>query len=116
RRQYAYRFSIVGFISQVLPMADTTMEKRYAYCRLLERRLPSEASGSLDLGDQVQMTHLRVKKTGEHDLSLEMGGGVLHSFGEGGPGGYEDLLAPLSELIGRLNERFGADLAEADRL
>jgi type I restriction enzyme, R subunit len=116
-RTWLKRFiSRYGFISQVLPMADTTMEKRYAYCRLLERRLPSEPSGSMDLGDQVQMTHLRVKKTGEHDLSLEKGGGVLHTFGEGEPGGYEDLLAPLSELIGRLNERFGIDLSEADRL
>jgi hypothetical protein len=103
-----------GFISQVLPMADTTIEKRYAYCRLLERRLPSEPTGSLDV--DVEMTHLRVQMTGEHDLSLEKGGGVLRAFGEGGPAGYEDLLAPLSELIERLNERFGGDLSEADRL
>ncbi|MGQ0669298.1 MAG: RNA-binding domain-containing protein, partial [Actinomycetota bacterium] len=116
-RTWLKRFvSRYGFISQVLPMSDTTMEKRFAYCRLLERRLPSEPSGSMDLGDQVQMTHLRVTRTGEHDLSLEKGGGVLRAFGEGGPGGYEDLLAPLSELIDRLNERFGADLSEADRL
>jgi len=116
-RTWLKRFvSRYGFISQVLPMADTAMEKRYAYCRLLERRLPSEPSGSMDLGDQVQMTHLRVQKAGEHDLSLEKGGGVLHAFGEGGPGGYEDLLAPLSKLIDRLNERFGGDLSEADQL
>jgi type I restriction enzyme R subunit len=70
----------------------------------------------MDLGDQVQMTHLRLSKTGEHDLSLEKGGGVLRAFGEGGPGGYEELMAPLSELIERLNERFGADLSEGDRL
>jgi type I restriction enzyme R subunit len=105
-----------GFVSQVLPMADTAMEKRYAYCRLLQRRLPSEPSGSMDLGDQVQMTHLRVGKTGEHDLSLREGAGVLRAFGEGEPGGYEELMEPLSELIGRLNERFGSDLSDADRL
>jgi type I restriction enzyme R subunit len=116
-RTWLKRFvSRYGFISQVLPMADTEMEKRYANCRLLETRLPSEPSGSMDLGDQVEMTHLRVRKTGDHDLSLEQGGRVLHAFGEGGPEGYEDLLAPLSELIQRLNERFGADLSEADRL
>jgi hypothetical protein len=44
------------------------------------------------------------------------GGGVLRAFGEGEPGGYQDLREPLSELIERLNERFGADLSEADRL
>ncbi|HEX9123268.1 MAG TPA: Fe-S cluster assembly protein SufD [Actinomycetota bacterium] len=116
-RTWLKRFvSRYGFISQVLPMADTAMEKRYAYCRLLERRLPSEPSGSMDLGDQVQMTHLHLKEAGQHDLSLAKGGGLLHAFGEGGPGGYEDLLAPLSELIDRLNERFGGDLSEADRL
>jgi type I restriction enzyme R subunit len=105
-----------GFISQILPLGDTAMEKRYAYGRSLERYLPSEPSGSLDLGDQVAMTHLRVKHTGEHDLSLEQGGGVLRAFGEGGPGGYQELLAPLSELIDKLNELFGSGLSEADRL
>jgi type I restriction enzyme R subunit len=116
-RSWLKRFvSRYGFISQVLPLGDTTMEKRYAYCRLLERRLPSEAAGSMDLGEQIEMTHLRVKETGEHDLSLERGAGVLHTFGEGGPGGYEDLLEPLSVLLDRVNERFGADLSEANRL
>jgi len=105
-----------GFISQILPMADTSMEKRYTYCRFLERRVPAQASGSMDLGDQVEMTHLRVRRTGRHDISMDRGGGVLHTYGEGAPGGYEDLLAPLSELIDRLNERFGADLSEGDRL
>jgi hypothetical protein len=97
-------------------LGDTAMEKRYAYCRFLERRLPSQASGSMDLGDQVQMTHLRVKRTGEHDLSLEKGAGVLHAFGDGDPGGYADLLAPLSQLIDKLNDLFGSHLSDADRL
>ncbi|MEX0754139.1 MAG: DEAD/DEAH box helicase family protein [Actinomycetota bacterium] len=105
-----------GFISQILPLGDTAMEKRHAYCRLLMRRLPGPPSGSVDLDDQVEMTHLRVSKTGERDLSLAEGGGVLHAFGTDDPGGYEELLAPLSELIERLNEAFGAALSEADRL
>jgi hypothetical protein len=37
-RTWLKRFvSRYGFLSQILPMADTTMEKRYAYCRLLAR-------------------------------------------------------------------------------
>jgi type I restriction enzyme R subunit len=116
-RAWLKRFvSRYGFLSQILPLGDTTMEKRYMYCRLFERRLPSAPSGSMDLGEQLEMTHLRVRRTGEHDLALEKGGTVLKAFGEGGPGGYEDLYAPLSELIERLNELFGAALSEADRL
>jgi type I restriction enzyme R subunit len=116
-RVWVKRFvSRYSFLSQVLPLADTTMEKRYAYCRLLETRLPAEPTGSMDVGDQVEMTHLRVRRTGDHDINLEQGGGVLHAFGDGAPGGYDDLLEPLSELIDRLNERFGADLSEGDRL
>jgi type I restriction enzyme R subunit len=114
-RAWLKRFvSRYAFVSQVLPMADTTMEKRYAYCRHLQATLPHVSDGSLDV--DVQMTHLRVVRRGEVDISLGDGGGVLRAFGEGGPGGHEDLHEPLSELVKRLNERFGADLSEADRL
>lgn len=92
------------------------MEKRYTFCRLLERRLPGRTGGSLDLGDDVRLTHLKVVQTGRHELSLERGGGELHAFGAEGPGGYEDELTRLSELIARLNEHFGPNLSEADRL
>jgi type I restriction enzyme, R subunit len=105
-----------GFISQIVPMADTRMERRYAYCRHLLRLLPARPDGSLDLGDQVQLTHLRVAKTGEFDISLKRGEGVLKAFTGDGPSGYEPTLAPLSELIDRLNETFGTNLTEADRL
>jgi type I restriction enzyme R subunit len=92
------------------------MEKRYQYCRYLLRRLPARDRGGLDLGDQVQLTHLRVAKTGEHDLSLEKGEGTLRAFGKGAPGGWEDHLEPLSEIVQRFNEAFGVNLTEADQL
>jgi type I restriction enzyme, R subunit len=105
-----------GFISQIVPMTDTRMERRYAYCRYLLRLLPARPDGSLDLGEQVQLTHLRVAKTGDFDVSLTKGEGVLKAFTGDGPSGYEPTLAPLSELIDRLNETFGTNLTEADRL
>jgi type I restriction enzyme R subunit len=105
-----------AFISQVIPMGDTRMERRFAYCRHLVRLLPARPDGSVDLGDRVQLTHLRVAKQGDHDLSLRKGEGVLRTFTGEGPGGYEPTLAPLSELIERLNEVFGTNLTEADRL
>lgn len=85
-------------------MHDTTMEKRYAYCRLLHRLLPSPPSGSMDLGDDVELTHLRVARTGDYDLSLEKGGGVLTAFGGDAPKGYEPLIEPLSAVIRKINE------------
>lgn len=105
-----------SFLSQVIPYADTDMEKRYQYCRNLARRLPQRDSGVTDLGDKVELTHLRVAKTGQHNLGLEKGGGKLRSFGDGGPGGWEDQLEPLSEVIRRVNEAFGINLTDGDRL
>src|SRR5207247_5329403 len=77
---------------------------------------PARADGSVDLGERVQLTHLRVAKTGDCDISLKKGEGVLKAFSGDGPSGYEPTLAPLSELIDRLNETFGTNLTEADRL
>jgi type I restriction enzyme R subunit len=116
-RTWLKRFvSRYAFLSQVIPYGDTEMEKRYQYCRHLLRRLPKRENGALDLGDQVALTHLRVAKTGDHRVSVDKGGGTLRSFGGGGPGGWEDSLEPLSEVIQRINEAFGLKLTDADRL
>ncbi|MGH2760778.1 MAG: RNA-binding domain-containing protein, partial [Actinomycetota bacterium] len=117
-RRVLHRFvSLYAFVSQILPLDDTMLEKRYQYCRLLEHALPRPHPGALDLGD-LELTHLRLRRTGRHTLDIATGEALpLVAFPgvEPGPTAIPGL-EPLSEVIRRINELFGLDLGEADRL
>lgn len=107
---------LYAFISQIMPMHDTQMEKRFAYCRYLERRLPKREQGVLDLGE-LELTHLRLKRMGGHQIEIEEGARPLVSFtGDGTGQSVLPGMEPLSTVIERINETFGLDLGEADRL
>jgi type I restriction enzyme R subunit len=106
-----------AFLSQVVPYHDKGLERLYVYGRALLNRLPRRQDPSVDIGE-VQLTHLRVSKTGEHDASLDAEGEqMLPGFlgGGAGPQNDPDKLA-LSELIEELNDRFGLGLGEADKI
>jgi type I restriction enzyme R subunit len=117
-RDAARRFvRLYAFLGQILPYTDARAEKLYAYIRTLLRRLPQQKEGRLDLGDRLLLTHLRIEKTGDHDLSLDHGQGELPGFGGDGRGPQvDDERDHLSELIRVINDRFGANLGKADQL
>jgi type I restriction enzyme R subunit len=86
--------------------------------KALLTELPQETHGRLDLGDRVFLTHLRLEKTGDHDLSLTHGAGEVPGFRGDGSGRQdpEEEKDRLSELIRELNDRFGTNLGKADQL
>ncbi|MEE1927593.1 type I restriction endonuclease [Streptomyces sp. TRM 70351] len=103
-----------GFLSQIVPYRDADLERLYLYGRHLLNRLPRRGDGGVDIGD-VDLSHLRIQKTGEHDLTLTAEGAAeLRGFGEGGGGPKEQEKSPLSELIERFNDKFGTDFTEQD--
>ncbi|MET9314204.1 type I restriction endonuclease [Kribbella sp. NPDC003505] len=106
-----------GFLAQVMQFTDRELERLYLYGKHLLNRLPQRRSPSLDIGD-IDLTHLRVSKTGEHDVSLEPEGEqVLPGFDDGGTCIVRDpKTALLSELIEDFNNRYGLGLSEADKL
>jgi type I restriction enzyme, R subunit len=108
---------LYAFIAQIMPLHDTQMEKRYAYCRYLARRLPKRDVGVLDLGE-LELTHLRIRESGKHRITLDdEEPDDLSSFTGDGTG--QDTLPgmeALSVVIGRINEAFGLNLDEGDLL
>ncbi len=48
--------SLYTFVTQILPLAETELEKRCLFCRLLSLRLPARPTVTLDL--DVALTHL----------------------------------------------------------
>lgn len=105
-----------GFLAQIVPYQDPELERLYLYGRHLLNRLPRGRDGSVDLGE-VDLSHLRVEKTGEHDLRLDPEGStVMRGFGDGVGSAKEPEKSPLSELIEKFNARHGTDFTEQDLL
>ena len=71
----------------------------------------------MDIGE-IDLTHLRVAKTGEHDMALDPEGAqMLPGFDDkAGGAGKDPEKMLLSELIEEFNERYGAGMSAADKV
>jgi type I restriction enzyme, R subunit len=106
-----------GFLSQVMQFTDNDLESLYLFGRHLLNRLHPRRDPAVDIGE-VDLTHLRVTRTGQHDLTLEPEGAqVLAGFDAGGAGTVKDPdTMSLAEIIEAFNDRYGLGLSDADRL
>jgi type I restriction enzyme, R subunit len=107
-----------AFVSQIAAFTDPKLERDYVFCRALSLYLRDTATvGRLDLGSEVELTHLRHQMTFSGSLSLAAETGEVRSFFGEGKGSQQELeLEHLSSIIEVLNERFGTDLTDADKL
>jgi type I restriction enzyme R subunit len=116
-RNYVAAYS---FLAQIVPFKDAELEELYYYTKMLERRLLlNNGGGTVDIDDSVVLTHLRTQIISQNeDLSLVAGSEepMDPAIIEGSGGKQEDEKELLSRLIADLNERFGLNLTDADRI
>ncbi len=105
-----------AFLSQVVEFGDVGLEAVYLASRALAAELPSDGGGVLDLGAEVQLTHLRIEKTSEGSITPDGGYGPIESLYSGQGRQVAEEKAHLSTIIEVLNERFGTVLGTADQL
>ena len=107
-----------SFVSQIAAFTDPALERDYVYCRALSLYLRDTGTVErLDLGTEVELTHLRHQMTFSGTLSLTSEVGEVRSFFGEGKGGQQELdLEHLSSIVEVLNERFGTDLTDVDKL
>lgn len=110
--------NLYAFLSQIMPFIDSEFEKFYAYAKLLQIRLPKrELSESLHLDDEVALEYYRLQKIKEGSIELQKGEeGELSGTSEAGLKRAKGEEALLSEIINVLNDRFGTEFEEADKL
>ncbi|MEX1263411.1 MAG: hypothetical protein WEE66_05660 [Actinomycetota bacterium] len=112
--QYVRAYS---FLSQVVDFGDVALEALYLASRALIALLPADGGGRLDLGSDVELTHLRLEKTSEtQPITPDHGIGELTSIYSGKGKEAEEEKEHLSKIIEVLNERFGLQLGTADQL
>jgi type I restriction enzyme R subunit len=109
-----------AFLAQVMPWSERDLEELYLYGKALLQVLPRKGTDPLpQLSDTVLLTHLRNEViAAEEVLSLEKGTDEPgNAFTGGGQG--KQVEAPtdlLSAIIGKLNDQFGMNLTDADRI
>ena len=113
----AYR-NLYAFLSQIIPYQDSDLERLYAFVRNLLAKLPPPGDGqAFVLDDEVALLFFRLQQMTEGSIDLSEGeADPLKGPTDVGTARAKDEEVTLSSLIGRLNERFGTDFAEADQL
>jgi len=119
RGQLSAFTKLYAFLAQIVPFADSDLEKLYVFGRLLLTKLPKvgEATPPIRLGDDVALHSYRLQRIADGPLNLAAeGGGPLYGPSETGTGRPNPETEHLSKLIEVVNDRFGTEFTEADQL
>jgi type I restriction enzyme, R subunit len=106
-----------AFLSQVITFVDTDLEKLYVFGRLLLRKcLIKGESLPLEIQQAIDMESYRLAQTHKGKITMERGTAEIEPIGP--KGGHFRLEEPeaLSKIILELNERFGTDFTEDDKV
>lgn len=109
---------LYAFLSQILPFTDPDLEKLYVFARHLVRKLPAaESRLPVEVTRNINMDSYRIQQTGSGTILLVRESGALRPISDLGTAELrtEDTAA-LSEIVAYINEHFGTDFTDADRL
>jgi type I restriction enzyme, R subunit len=109
---------LYAFLSQIITFVDTDLEKLYVFGRLLLRKLPASLERlPLEIQQNIDIESYRIKQTSKGPISLPRGEKELDPIGpkEIYTLGHDEL-EPLSKILRDLNEHFGTDFTEEDKL
>lgn len=106
-----------AFVLQIGPFSDVELHKRFIYLSSLLKKLPKKPGDPVYISDDVALEYYRNEKAFEGSISLDpTGGEQLLPSQHGSAGGREEEKERLSSIIDRMNDRFGTDFKEADKL
>ena len=110
--------NLYAFLAQMIPYQDSDLEKFYTYIRFLLSKLPRRSSGSgYEVEDEVALRYYRLEQVSTGTISLEEGEAEpLKGPTEVGLRRADGKQVALSQLVDKLNERFGTDFKPADQL
>ena len=106
---------IYGFISQVCRMFDKDLHRFSIYAKFLYKVLPKGKGPYITLDDKILMEYYRLEKEFDGSISLEGSEGGLGGI-KGEAGARVKKSNSLAEIIAAINEKFGTDFTEMDKV
>ena len=109
---------LYAFLSQVITFSDANLEKFYQFTRHLLRKLklPDDPL-PLEITKNINMDSYRIQQTSSGTIKLMDEDGQLKpisALGTGRP--QQEDPAPLSQIIEYINDHFGTDFTNADKV
>ena len=108
--------NLYAYLGQIIPYADSDLERLYSFGRALLSHLHPDRL-PLRLDDIVELEYYRLQQVSSGAIHI----GVEEQASITGPtdvgtGAPEEATAPLSDIIEQLNDRFGTEFSEGERL
>lgn len=108
---------LYAFLSQIIPFKDMELEKLYVFGRMLIRKLPSlEEKIPFEVMEQVDMDSFRITLTSEEGIQLEDTEVKLQPIEPLGATLPKREKEVLSKIIESINDRYGTDFSDQDRV
>ena len=106
------------FLSQIITFTDVELEKYYVFLTALLKMLPYiKANLPLDVLGEVELDSYKIQHQYTTDLDLVSENGEMYGMTPGGASGKEDdELDMLTNIIKVLNDTFGIDLTDEDKV
>lgn len=106
---------IYAFITQVCRLFDKEIHKFSVYAKFLYMQLPKGGEQRITVDDKVLLEYYRLEKDFEGGIDLEpTEKGFLPITGEAGR--KEKKKDPLTAIIDKINERYGTNFTEMDKV
>lgn len=111
---------LYAFLSQILTFSDVELEHLHVFGRYLHRLLPQEGGRGVppELLAAVELADYNVKRKGQNQIILERGTTTIEPQSSKPPvqPPQPDELEELSRILQTLNDRFGTEFKEEDRV
>ena len=106
------------FLSQIITFTDVDLEKKYVFLTALLKKLPYvQTNLPLDVVNDIELDSYKIQHKFTTNLELESQDGQMDGMTPGGEGvKLEDEFDMLSKIIKTLNDTFGMDLSEEDKV
>jgi type I restriction enzyme R subunit len=118
RHQIQSFIRLYGYISQIISFKDINLEKLYIFLRFLNKKLPKRDRDRLtDVFSYVDLEYFRIEKKFTTSIPLMDEEGKLQPIStDVGGTPIEEPIDLLSHIIQILNENFGSDLTDKDKV
>ena len=105
---------LYAFITQVCRLFDKEMQKFSVYAKFLLKLLPKGKIDKIVVDDKVLLDKYKLEKDFEGSIFLSESPEIYAP--KGNIGGKDKKKEPLSVIIEKINERFGTDFSEMDKV